>query len=286
MPLPAVLRVAWLAVRRFYTHKGPDRAAAVAYYTMLSLLPLLIFAISVGMKVAGSFETAYDATVFLLQGVVVHMDKGSMEALRGFVEQAVRFQWWGLLLLAWTARRCFGSLFGALETVFEVPGRGFAGGNLLALSMVIVTGAGLLLTLTLTTMRATLEGTLQRYFVVIPHGGDFLHKLLDALLTIVAPALITMLFFFMVYRVAPRRVVTSRDAFAGALLATVLWETAKFGFAYYVRNLAHYAGLYGTLEGVIVLALWLELSVSIVLYCGEVVAVLIRSRAPQEVILD
>ena len=42
-----------------------------------------------------------------------------------------------------------------------------------------------------------------------------------------------------------------------------------------MRNLARYAGVYGTLEGVIVLAIWLELSVSIVLYCGEIVALLI-----------
>ena len=47
-----------------------------------------------------------------------------------------------------------------------------------------------------------------------------------------------------------------------------------------MRNLAHYAGVYGTLEGVIVLALWLELSVSIVLYCGEIVALLIPPKKP------
>jgi uncharacterized BrkB/YihY/UPF0761 family membrane protein len=58
------------------------------------------------------------------------------------------------------------------------------------------------------------------------------------------------------------------------LIATVLWEGAKLAFAYYVRNLAHYAGFYGTLEAIIVLALWLELSVSIILYCGEIVALL------------
>jgi membrane protein len=74
--------------------------------------------------------------------------------------------------------------------------------------------------------------------------------------------------------------VTSRHAAQGALLATILWELAKGGFAYYLRNLARYAGVYGTLEGVIVLAIWLELSVSIVLYCGEIVALLIPPKKP------
>ena len=238
------------------------------------------------MRVAGSFDAAYDATVFLLQGVVVHMDKTTMEALRGFVEQSVRFQWLSVFLVAWTSRRIFIALFGALETVFEVPGRGFARGNLRAFLMVVTLGAAQLLTLALTTMRATFEGTLDRYAGGIPHAGDFLHRLIDLGLTLVVPIVLTMCFFFVVYRIVPRRIVSNRDAFRGALLATLLWEGAKWGFAYYVRNLAHYAGLYGTLEALIVLALWLELSVSIVLYCGEVVSLLVRRQTPEEAILD
>ena len=52
-------RVAWQAFMRFQDHHGPDRAAAVAYYTLLSLVPLLIFMISLGVAVLGSFDAAY-----------------------------------------------------------------------------------------------------------------------------------------------------------------------------------------------------------------------------------
>jgi uncharacterized BrkB/YihY/UPF0761 family membrane protein len=48
-----------------------------------------------------------------------------------------------------------------------------------------------------------------------------------------------------------------------------------------VRNLARYAGLYGALEGIIVLAVWLEISASIVLYGAETVAILVSSRNVQ-----
>ena len=99
------------------------------------------------------------------------------------------------------------------------------------------------------------------------------------LLTVVVPVAITFGFLFLLYRVAPRRVTTMRHAAFGALLATALWEVAKAGFSYYLRNLAHFAGVYGALEGIIVLALWLELSVSIVLYCGEIVALGIHEGA-------
>jgi membrane protein len=74
-------------------------------------------------------------------------------------------------------------------------------------------------------------------------------------------------------------VASRRHAAEGALLATGLWGTAKAAFAWYLRNVARYAGIYGTLEGIIVLALWMEISVSIILYGGEVVALLIHQRA-------
>ncbi|MBI3932132.1 MAG: YihY family inner membrane protein [Acidobacteria bacterium] len=268
----AALGLAWRALMRFFDHSGPDRAAAVAYYTLLSLLPLLIFLISVGVAVLGSFDRAYQGTLFLLRGIVTHLDDRSLDSLRAFVERATRFQWPGILLLAWTSKRIFASLLSALEVVFEAPSRGFARGNLVALAMVLVTGAGLLATLAVTTVVAGIEGLLLRY--VGPLGAETFHGLGALFLKQALPMLITASFFYLMYRLVPGRLVGAGAAAAGALIATVLWELAKMGFAYYVRNLAHYAGLYGTLEAVIVLALWLEISVSIILYCGEVVALL------------
>ena len=89
------------------------------------------------------------------------------------------------------------------------------------------------------------------------------------------PLLVTLSFFFIVYRFVPVTG-TALAARAGGRPArdpacgswprpaspgtSATWPTTP--------------ALYGTLEGVIVLALWLEVSVSIILYCGEVVALL------------
>ena len=269
-------RVAWRSFLRFQDHSGPDRAAAVAYYTLLSLLPLLLFLISLGVWVMGSFDVAYQGSMLLVRGVVVHLDPKSMESLRFFIEHARRFQWPGLLLLAWTSRRIFASLFSALEMVFGVPGRSFAKHNLVALSMVLVAGVGLLLTMALSLFASAFEGLVLRFRSTGELQG------LGVIVSWVVPIAVTFSFFYLVYRFVPRRVASSRDAALGALLATVLWELAKAGFAYYVRYVARYGGVYGTLQGIIVLSLWLEISVSIILYCGEIVAHLIHQRAAAE----
>lgn len=263
----------WRAGNRFFEHNGPDRAAAIAFYTLLSLLPLLIFLISVGVALLGSFELAYRGALMLFHGVVVPLDQASLLALRTFVERATLLQWPGILLLAWTSRRIFGALLSALEVVFEAPARGFAHGNLFSLAVVLLTGVALLLTLVASTLFAAVEGVLQR--AASETALLALREMVGRFASHILPATAAFAFFFLVYRFFPRRraAVTAGDAAIGALIATLLWLLAQVAFAYYVRNLADY-GLYGALEGVIVLALWLELSAAIVLFGGEVVALL------------
>lgn len=274
-------RLLKLAFLRYLDHNGPDRAAAVAYYTLLSLLPLLIFLISVGVALLGSFDVAFRGTLQLVHGVMVPLNDRALDALREFVERAVRFRWPGILLLAWTSRRVFGSLLSALETVFEAPARSFARGNFLSFSLVLIAGVLMLASLALTTLVAAVLGFLKRAMepleLALPSGR------VAFVLSEVISIAIAMSFFFVVYRFFPRRMVAvpARFALLGAVIATVLWEIAKFGFAYYVRNLARYAGLYGALEGIIVLAVWLEISASIVLYGAESVAILVSSRNVQ-----
>jgi membrane protein len=263
-------RIAWRAVVRFFDHNGPDRAAAVAYYTLLSLLPLLVFLISLGAYVLGSWDAAYQRATFLLQGVLAHTNAATLEALRQFAEHAARFQAPSLLILAWTSKRVFASLLSALEAAFGHPGRGIAKGNLVALAMVMITGLGLLLSMLLATVGATAEGLLRR--LAAPGTAVMFSGLAAFVLRSVVPFAITITFLYILYRIAAPAGFTSRHAAGGALLATILWEGAREAFAWYLRNLARLAGLYGALEGVIVLALWVELSVSIVLYGAEVVA--------------
>jgi membrane protein len=263
-------RIAWRAVVRFFDHNGPDRAAAVSYYTLLSLLPLLVFLISLGASVLGSWDAAYQRAMFLLHGVLAHTDENTLNALRQFAEQASRFYAPSLLILAWTSKRVFAALLSALEVVFGHPGRGILRGNLVTLALVGVTGLALLLTMLFAAVGATVEGLLRR--IAPPEAITIFGGFAAFLARHILPVAITMAFLFILYRLAAPAGYTARHALGGALLATLLWEGAKTGFAWYLRNLARYAGLYGALEGVIVLAIWVELSVSIVLYGAEVVA--------------
>ena len=143
--------------------------------------------------------------------------------------------------------------------------------------MVMITGLALLVTMLMGMLGATAEGLVNR--LADRQTASMFGGLAAFLLRTALPFAITIAFLYILYRTAAPDEFTSRHAAAGALLATLLWELARAGFAWYLRNLAHYAGLYGALEGIIVMAIWVELSVSIVLYGAEVVA-LVNPNGP------
>jgi len=80
----------------------------------------------------------YQGSLLLVRGVVIHLYRQSLDSLRFFIGTRGASSGPELILLAWTSRRIFASLFSALELVFGLPGRSFGKHNLVALAMVML----------------------------------------------------------------------------------------------------------------------------------------------------
>src|SRR5207244_4111880 len=71
----------------------------------------------------------------------------------------------------------------------------------------------------------------------------------------------------LLYQIGPNRPVRFRNVWPGAIVATVLWFAATAGFSWYVRNIANYNVLYGSIAAAIALLVWMYL-LSVIVFTG------------------
>ncbi|MDN7124820.1 virulence factor BrkB family protein [Pseudidiomarina terrestris] len=86
------------------------------------------------------------------------------------------------------------------------------------------------------------------------------------------PVVTSVIAFMLMYVMLPNRVVKVRHAFWGALLAAILFEVSKAGFAAYIAAFPSYQAIYGALAAIPILLLWIFLSWTIVLIGAELTA--------------
>jgi membrane protein len=113
---------------------------------------------------------------------------------------------------------------------------------------------------------------IERYPLLISVGSAFWQVLFA-----VASYLLTVALFVLVYRFMPRAEVTFRDTLPGAFLGGVLWEVAKYTFAWSLRYF-HYDQIYGSVGAVVAVLTWSYVSSLILLFGAQLTAVFHREH--------
>jgi membrane protein len=266
-----IITVTRRAFVNFGDHECAQRSAALAYYALFSMFPLLLLTISLlGFMLEAGVPMALDGQTVVLRAV-----EQALPQARDLVEQIMvntrRARGGtgliGLIVLAWSASNMFTHARLALNAIWETgPPQGLGGVvrlRLNALGMVITTG----LLLFVSTLSDTILQLVARYVHRLPWSDTlwlFGRPLLLASMTVALLALL--------YRFMPRAPLSWADVWPGAIVAGVGWEVLKRGFVWYTTTAADWTAIYGPITGVIGLLLWLYLSAQVLLYGAEFAA--------------
>nr|MDQ3622296.1 YihY/virulence factor BrkB family protein [Verrucomicrobiota bacterium] len=203
-------RLVILAARSFFKDDGPTWAAAIAYYSLLSLFPLLLAAGSIASYFVDPKWAVLEATDLLGDFV----PKGQV-AIEGIVKKALDAgQGAGLLFilpLIWTGTLVFGAVTKALNVAFEVEKRySFLTRLLVRLVMLLTLGVLFLLALSSSLLLRLLNLTLG----ILPAGSEFL----GSVIINAVPGTLVLLAFLLAYRFVPTRRPGWRAALIGAVI--------------------------------------------------------------------
>ena len=244
----------------------PIVSAGVGFYSFLAIFPALTALISI-YGLAFNPQQVQDQ---LLQLASV-MPEQALEILKQQLENLVSTSGgalgWGvaigILFSLWSAKQGTSSLFTGLDIAYGVKKtRGFLMQN--AISLLFTFGAILLVILSMSLIVAfpALVG-----YLGLP---DWLENLISWTRWVLL-AFIVISFLSLIYKYAPARrpVPETRWVMPGAILATLLWLLASWGFSFYVSNFGNYGEMYGAISAVVVLMLWLFLTSFIILIGAE-----------------
>jgi membrane protein len=262
-----------LAVRAWQAF-GEDRcsqmAAAISYYALLSLFPLLILVVSVVGIFLRSSSLQQDVVDQVLDILPLTQDKGAnqvSQAVRAVAGVSIPLTIVGLVGLAWSASAMFGAIRSSLNVAWGTSlRRSLVRQKLLDLAMMAGFGAFFLLSIGATALlRATQEASSD---LLGPLSGSsfFFWRAVS----FVVPALLSLGAFAVLYRYVPGAPMKMNGVWAGAATATVLFELAKNGFSFYLANFSRYDLVYGSLGAAVTFLVGLYLSAAVLLLGAEV----------------
>jgi membrane protein len=260
------------SVKAYFDDRCSQRAAALSYYVLFSLFPLIIFSVAIIGLFLEDESLQADLVDEIMNHIPLSQDEGRddvTDALHNVAgNQGGAIGLVGLIGLAWSGSALFGVLRSSLNDLFRVPQpRPLLIQKLFDLGIVLSFSPFFVLSIAATsTLRIA-----QRASEDVPLFGEAAEALGFGwqIAAFLMPVVISFVAFFLVYWLVPARRLRPGYLVPGALLAAVLFEVVKIGFNVYLENFSNYDVVFGSLGAVVAFLFWVYLSANIMLLGAE-----------------
>src|SRR5215211_126725 len=263
-------------IREFKRDNLTDLAAALTYYGVLSIFPLLLVLVSIlGLVGQSATQPLIDNVGTLAPGPAKDILTSAIQNLQKSQGAAGVLFFVGLAAALWSASGYIGAFMRAANAVWDVE-EGRPAWKTIPLRLGVT--ALLLVLVTISALAVVLTGPLAKQIGNLVGLGDAAVTAWDIAKW---PVLILVVAFMiaLLYYAAPN---VKHPKFQwvspGSLLAVLLWIIASALFAFYVANFSSYNKTYGALGGVIVFLTWLWITNNVILLGAEVNAEMERGR--------
>lgn len=256
--------------------KAPRLAAALSYYTVFSLAPLLVLVVAIAGFIIGSNAAIRLQLIQQVQSIIGPLGAQAVETLisnTGQPQNGIVATIIGIATLLLGATGVFGQLQDALNTIWEVEpkkGRGIMDvikGRFLSFTMVLGMSFLLLVSLVISAVLSIVNS----YFTDLLGGRGYIAEAIDFVVSI---GVITLI-FALIFKVLPDAKVEWQDVWVGALVTALLFTIGKTLLGIYLGREAA-TSAYGAAASLVVLLLWVYYSAQILFLGAEFTQVYAR----------
>jgi len=263
------------SLHQFHENDLFTSAAAMSYFGLMTLFPALLLMLALSNKITAANELINHA-VDVYPGSRVFL----RETLRSFSSVSTGVLISCFIVVLWAGSWVFAVIERALNRIWGATSRAFWHGRALTIGMIGIIGLLLALSVGITSVVVALRqmaGNLSprqivRYPILLSAGSVFWQGIYATV-----SFLVTVLLFVVIYRFMPKAEVSLRDTLPGAVLGGLLWEIAKYVFAWSL-NYFHYDQIYGSVGAVVAVLSWSYVSSLILLFGAQLTAVFHREH--------
>lgn len=265
-------RLAGDMIRRYYVHDVARDSAALTYYLLFAIFPLLIFV----STLLGVLELDIASITAVLAPI---LPSDVVDIIRTYLEyvaanQSRQLLWFSLVFSIWFPMRSTGCLMHSLRKAFDrsAPENILLGQLrtlLFTIWMIFVIGL---------TLALVVVGRRALYFLsgFLPLSETFIS--VWGYLRFIILGLVMAISLGILYQLALGQRRPLREVLPGVGSSLAAWLLLSMAFSYYVENMARYAQLYGSIATIVVVLLWLYMSGQVLILGAELSASLIHRK--------
>lgn len=253
----------YISVNRYFENELTNHAGAVAYYFLLSIIPIILLMLTIFDFFLSSHAAFSEEFFELLSSFSPHLNKELLEkfGLSSGAAKAVGLI--GAFNLLWTSRLILVSIQRAFDVIFQADkNRNFV--ITLFISIFIIPAVFLLVTLS-SMLRFALE-FISGFLIDAGFSAELISRVGG--FSFVLPIIAAFIGAFVCYRYLPQNRPSTSSAFQGALLFVFLLVIIKYAFGFVV-DIAKLNMLYGFIGALIVLLIWVYFICQIFFICAE-----------------
>ena len=263
------------SLHEFHENDLFTSSAAMSYFGLMALFPALLLMLAMSNRINAAAELLTHAV-----DVYPGSAKFLSETIRSMSSVGTGAIITCVVVTIWAGSWVFAVIERALNRIWRATSRTFWHGRALTIGMIGIIGVLLAFSVLITSvvvgireMAARLSPRQMAHYPLMLSMGSAFWQIIFA----IASFLITVILFVVVYRFMPKAEVTLRDTLPGAIIGGLLWEVAKYVFAW-ALNYFHYDQIYGSVGAVVAVLTWSYVSSLILLFGAQLTAVFHREH--------
>jgi membrane protein len=263
------------SLHEFHENDLFTSSAAMSYFGLMALFPALLLMLAMSNRITAAAELLTHAV-----DVYPGSAKFLSETIRSMSSVGTGAIITCIVVTIWAGSWVFAVIERALNRIWRATSRTFWHGRALTIGMIGIVGVLLAFSVLVTSfvvglrdMAARLSPRQVAHYPLLLSAGSVFWQIIFA----VASFLITVTLFVIVYRFMPKAEVTLLDTLPGAIIGGLLWEAAKYVFAW-ALSYFHYDQIYGSVGAVVAVLTWSYVSSLILLFGAQLTAVFHREH--------